>query len=86
MDSRLRPIYRKVLKPFYKTTLEGAQTQIRLAVDPELERVSGKYFCDCEEKIPSEAAQDYETAAWLWNKSTQLIYDKLKELDKSSEN
>lgn len=79
MDSRLRPIYRKVLKPFYKTTFEGAQTQIRLAIDPDLEHVTGKYFVDCEKALPSAEARNEEVAEWLWNKSTQLIYDKFKE-------
>ncbi|KAG5676990.1 hypothetical protein PVAND_006781 [Polypedilum vanderplanki] len=86
MNSRFRPIYGKVLKPFYKTTFEGAQTQIRLAVDPDLEGVTGKYFVDCEEATPSEEAQSYETAAWLWNKSTQLIYDKFKKFDLDNKN
>ncbi|CAG5133263.1 unnamed protein product [Candidula unifasciata] len=36
-----------------KTPLQGAQTIIRLAVDPELERITGKYFSDCEEKNTS---------------------------------
>lgn len=74
IDTWLRPIYRKVLKPYYKTINEGAQTQIRLAVDPELETVTGKYFRDCEEAQPSEPARDDSTAAWLWSKSVQLVY------------
>ena len=82
MHSLLRPIYRKVLKPFYKTTHEGAQTQIRLAVDPELRNVTGKYFSDCAEKEPSKAACNDKTAEWLWNKSTKLINERLKNLDK----
>lgn len=77
-----KPIYRLIFKPFYKTAYEGAQTQIRLAVDPELKAVTGKYFVDCEEAVPSNAAQSYETAAWLWAKSTQMIYEKFKDFDK----
>ena len=77
----IRPIYRAILKPFYKNPYEGAQTQIRLAVDPSLENVSGKYFSDCEEVLPSKAAQDNETAAWLWRKSATLIYDKFQKFD-----
>lgn len=37
-----------LLYPFkyliFKTSLQGAQTSIRLAVDPSLEKVTGKYF------------------------------------------
>lgn len=43
-----------------------------LAVDPELEGISGKYFEDCKEKIPSCAARDDATAEWLWNESERL--------------
>lgn len=82
MSSWLRPVYRKVLRPIYKTPFEGAQTQIRLAVDPDLRNVSGKYFSDCEEVEPSKAARDAQTAEWLWDKSTQLINEKLEDFDK----
>lgn len=56
----------------FKTIKSGAQTQIRLAVDPELEKVSGKYFRDCKQVEPSSAARDDETAAWLWKMSEDL--------------
>lgn len=65
-------IMKPLFSPFFKTPLEGAQTQIRLAVDPELESVSGKYFSDCKEKEPSAAAQNDSTATWLWNKSEEM--------------
>jgi NAD(P)-dependent dehydrogenase (short-subunit alcohol dehydrogenase family) len=77
----IRPIYRAVFKPLYKNAFEGAQTQIKLAVDPELEKISGKYFSDCEEIFPSKSAQNDETADWLWKKSTKLIYEKYLEFE-----
>lgn len=79
MDSWLRPIYRQVFQPYYKTIHEGAQTQIKLAVDPELENVTGKYFVDCEEAKPSKSALDAKLAEWLWVASTKLIKSKLKD-------
>lgn len=60
-------------KPFLKTPLEGAQTQIMLALDPELENVTGKYYKDCKQITPTRAAQDDGTAEWLWNKSEMLV-------------
>lgn len=81
MSSWLRPIYRRVLKPLYKTPIEGAQTQIRLAVDPELEKVSGKYFSNCEVTEPARHAQSDADAEWLWNKSNELIDEKLKKIN-----
>lgn len=77
--SWIRPIYRAIFKLFYKTPFEGAQTQIRLAVDPELKVITGKYFSDCEDVTPKYTALNDETAAWLWRKSTQLIYEKFQE-------
>lgn len=56
---------------FFKTPKSGAQTTIRLAVDPELETVTGKYFADCREARESDAAKDDETANWLWDVSEQ---------------
>jgi NAD(P)-dependent dehydrogenase (short-subunit alcohol dehydrogenase family) len=58
---------------FFKTPWEGAQTQLFLALDPELDNVTGKYFTNCTEKIPSVPARSHETAEWLWNKSLQLM-------------
>lgn len=49
----------------------GAQTQIRLAVDPGLEKVTGKYFSNCKVDMESKRAQNDEDAAWLWNESTK---------------
>lgn len=61
------------MKPFVKTSIEGAQTQIMLACDPDLERVTGKYFADCREASMSRHAQNQETTEWLWNKSEILV-------------
>lgn len=55
----------------FKTATSGAQTQIRLAVDPELEAVTGKYFSDCTEARSSWAANNDETACWLWKTSEE---------------
>ncbi|XP_070491234.1 retinol dehydrogenase 12-like [Chironomus tepperi] len=63
----------RVFKSFLKTPAEGAQTQIRLAVDPDLKTTTGKYFYDCEEHEPARLARDDNTAEWLWNKSAQLV-------------
>ena len=62
-----------LMSPFIKTPLEGAQTQIRLAVDPELEKVTGKYFADCEEAKTSKHADNDDTADWLYKKSIELV-------------
>lgn len=53
--------------------MQGAQTQIRCALDPELEHVTGKYFLDCELATPTADARNEETAKWLWNESLKLV-------------
>jgi retinol dehydrogenase 13 len=53
----------------------GAHSQIMVAVDPDLEAVSGKYFADCAVTKPSAQSLDYEMAEWLWNKSAELTMD-----------
>jgi retinol dehydrogenase 12 len=59
--------------PMFKTPIEGAQTQIALAIDPDLKNVSGKYFDNCAEKKTSKQGEDDETAEWLWNKSIEML-------------
>lgn len=54
---------------FYKSIEAGAQTQIRLAVDLELEKVSGKYFDNCQVKKEGAKAMEDEMAEWLWTSS-----------------
>lgn len=66
-------VIRPIFGPFFKTPSEGAQTQITVALDPELANVTGKYFSDCKLKEPSRAAQNAETAAWLYQKSIELV-------------
>lgn len=55
----------------FKSPKSGAQTQIRLSVDPELDNVTGKYFSDCTEARTSSYAKDNELAAWLWKTSEE---------------
>lgn len=57
---------------FMRTAKSGAQTIIALAVDPELEQVSGRYFKDCRIVDECELARDDETADWLWQTSEQI--------------
>jgi retinol dehydrogenase 12 len=73
----IRPIYKKLCAPFFKTPFEGAQTQIKLALDPDLVKVTGKYYSDCEEDITSDAARNADNARWLWNESVRVLNEKL---------
>ncbi|GFN87615.1 retinol dehydrogenase 13 [Plakobranchus ocellatus] len=65
----LDPIYRM----FVKTPFQGAQTSVRLAVDPALETVSGKYF---RETKASAAARNEAAAKRLWEMSEEITKSK----------
>ena len=60
-------------KLIFNTPDEGAQTSIYVAVDPDLNEVSGKYFVDCEMANASAESTNDELAEWLWKKSEQLV-------------
>ncbi|KAL0269082.1 UNVERIFIED_CONTAM: hypothetical protein PYX00_006918 [Menopon gallinae] len=62
---------------FFKSPQGGAQTTLYAALDPALEKVTGKYFEDCKEKEIVPHAKDGATAKWLWavsEKWTRLSY------------
>lgn len=72
--NRYQPITSKLIYPLYicfKSPTSGAQTQLTVALDPDLEKVSGKYFDNCSIKEESAAAKDDEMAKWLWNTSVE---------------
>lgn len=48
------------------TPVQGAEGLVRLATDPALAGVTGKYFSRLEEKEPSELAQDPEMSKAVW--------------------
>lgn len=62
-----------LLWPFMKNPESGAQTTLYLALDPELQKVSGKYFSDCELKPPAPQALDDAMAEWLWQTSEKWV-------------
>lgn len=67
---------------FVKTPKSGAQTTLTVALDPELEGVSGKYFSDSVIVKESKLARDDNTAEWLWNKSVEMCGLKADEMSK----
>ena len=51
----------------------GAKTQIYLAMSPEVEGVSGKYFEECQAVPSSAVSYDEEAARRLWEVSTEMV-------------
>lgn len=48
---------------------QGAKTPVYLAVSPEVEGVTGKYFVDCRPVLSSSISYDAKLAAELWDMS-----------------
>ena len=73
-------LWKVLIRPIYplaaKTVVEGAQTAVHLALSPELESVSGKYFSDCRQTKPSMKAMNDNTAKHLWEVSERLTGQK----------
>ncbi|EDV20437.1 uncharacterized protein TRIADDRAFT_32037 [Trichoplax adhaerens] len=57
---------------FFKSSYEGAQTTIHLAVSEEVERITGQYFVDCQIKKLQDHALDEEAGNKLWDISEEL--------------
>jgi NAD(P)-dependent dehydrogenase (short-subunit alcohol dehydrogenase family) len=62
----------RLARPFLLTPERGAATSIFLAVSPQVNRVSGKYFARSREVRTSRAATDAEFGAKLWEQSSVL--------------
>lgn len=57
---------------FGSTLEEGAKTTLYLAMSPEVEGVSGKYFVKCKEARSSAASYDEAAQERLWKASAEL--------------
>jgi NAD(P)-dependent dehydrogenase (short-subunit alcohol dehydrogenase family) len=62
-------------RPFYRTPEKGAATSIHLATSREVEGISGRYFVDCREAKPAQAALDHDAARLLWEASENLCVE-----------
>jgi NAD(P)-dependent dehydrogenase (short-subunit alcohol dehydrogenase family) len=58
---------------FARTPERGARTLAWLATAPEVAGLSGKYFVDEREEVPSAAARDDASALRLWEVSERLV-------------
>jgi len=56
-----------------KSIPEGTATTCYVATSPDLDRVTGWYFSDCNPAVPGAHMQDDEMAARLWTVSEELV-------------
>jgi NAD(P)-dependent dehydrogenase (short-subunit alcohol dehydrogenase family) len=64
---------RLMAKWFLKSPEKGARTSLYLAMSPDAGSISGKYFVDSKQKIPSAAALDDALAERLWVETERLV-------------
>lgn len=57
--------------------VQGASTTCHVALSPQLNGISGKYFADCNESSCSVLANDEIEARKLWKQTRTLIYKRL---------
>ncbi|GAB2269800.1 hypothetical protein Dimus_004718 [Dionaea muscipula] len=60
-----------------KSTSQGAATTCYVAVSPQVEGISGRYFADCNESHCSALANDEFEAHKLWNQTRAIISKRL---------
>ncbi|KAF3437481.1 hypothetical protein FNV43_RR20234 [Rhamnella rubrinervis] len=60
-----------------KSTSQGAATTCYVALSPQIEGVSGKYFADCNERSCSTLANDESEAQKLWKRTRTLVRRRL---------
>jgi len=64
----------RFVRLFFKSPEKGAETPIYLAVSPDVEGVTGKYFANKRVREPSRAAQDPDLARRLFDVSVNLAH------------
>ncbi len=64
----------RFVRMFFKGPERGAETPIYLAVSPDVEGVTGKYFANKRIREPSRAARDPDVARRLFDVSAELAH------------
>ncbi|XP_077567713.1 retinol dehydrogenase 14b isoform X1 [Stigmatopora nigra] len=68
-----KPLFYLASLLFFKSPLEGAQTPLYLSCDPNVGKVSGKCFANCEEEELLVEATDREAAKKVWDVSKKMV-------------
>jgi NAD(P)-dependent dehydrogenase (short-subunit alcohol dehydrogenase family) len=68
--SRLLPA---LLKPFFRTPDQGAETSIYLCTSEEVSAISGAYYVNCKQVDLKPWARDDDAAQKLWTYTEQCV-------------
>jgi NAD(P)-dependent dehydrogenase (short-subunit alcohol dehydrogenase family) len=63
----------RMIKGIFKTAEEGAATTVYLASSPEVSKVSGKYFVECNERKLNKKYLKAAVHQKLWDDSLELV-------------
>ncbi|MGI9276653.1 MAG: SDR family oxidoreductase [Endozoicomonas sp.] len=73
-DGILSRIVPKLLKPFFKTPAQGAETTLYMALASEMKGVTGGYYANCKPGKMKPWAKDDEAAEKLWKVSQGMVH------------
>ena len=62
-----------LIRPFMKTTAQGAATSIYLASSAQVEGLTGQYFANSKPKNSSKSSYDDDASRHLWQVSANLV-------------
>jgi retinol dehydrogenase 14 len=71
--SRTQQLLVPILRPFMKSAERGAATSVHVAAARDLQGVTGRYFTNSRARESSPQSYERETAARLWQTTTELI-------------
>jgi NAD(P)-dependent dehydrogenase (short-subunit alcohol dehydrogenase family) len=72
-DSIIAKIVPYLLKPFFRSPQQGAQTSIYLCSSDEVAAVTGEYFVDSKVRKPKPWARDDAAAERLWRYTEECL-------------
>lgn len=62
-----------IVKQFLKTLNQGIQTILYVALSPDLDNVSGKFYRDCKESVPNPKVHNKLWWTALWEASKEMV-------------
>ncbi|XP_072767901.1 retinol dehydrogenase 12-like [Anoplolepis gracilipes] len=66
--------YYHIMRPFIKSSVQGAQTTIHCAVDKKVANETGLYYSECRVTRPQWRARDDQMAKDLWDHTCRLLH------------
>lgn len=72
-DTGFGKMIHTILRPFFQSPVEGAETALFLATSSKVEQISGRYFYKKKQKELTKSAKDFAVAAKLWERSDKEV-------------